>query len=53
MTKNWRAAIILKTGTPSHMDYDELLEYCRKKFKNWDKPKSETGPREKGKKKKR
>ncbi|OIQ96988.1 flagellin N-methylase [mine drainage metagenome] len=32
--------------------YDELLEYCKKKFKNWDKPKSGEGSGKKGKKKK-
>ncbi len=31
--------------------YDELLEYCKKKFKNWGKPKSETGSGKKDKKK--
>lgn len=31
--------------------YDELLEYCRKKFRNWDKPRGGKGSK-KGKKKK-
>lgn len=32
--------------------YDELLEYCKKKFKHWDKPKDQDASGKKGKKKK-
>ena len=34
-------------------DYDELLEYCKKKFKNWDKAKGEKESAMDGKRKKR